>query len=658
MKRKTSTTPTRVYRYGCFAPTIGLEAVEEQLKLAHRYRNMRVEIERERRARRRKLDESLDTVAPLAAEVARLEQAILDVDVSIKECRSKKLTFTAERQKKAELVAAIKVARLRKKEAQASQKAALKLAGEVREKIRAEHAPKRPATAVLRAAVKEAVEAKYPEMLAWLLERTLIDDELSTKLKTYRAEHGPYWGTYLLLDESAERAAQSGDEPKFKPYTGEGLLGCQIQHGMTVSELFSGTDTRLRVVKPPDDAWEGSRGAQRKKYLTTVHFRIGSEDGAKPKWAVLPLIMHRPLPADAVIKWARLHRTKDGPATLLTRRGKRVPLWKWEVHFVIEAPSFAVETRTDGGTCAFDLGWRSASNGVPLESLLVASWRDSRGGSGRVHVPKDLVGRLEYAEGLRSTAEGNMNAMREFLAVWRDENKAALPEWLAAELETVRLWRSATRFFRVRGMWESKQLDGERFENDSVSLDWMPPWRKSAVKDNKPVLGVPLSVLPKAQPLLEWLREWQMQHEHLWRWESRQRRKALLYRREQYRVAAKSFATNYRRIVVRAIDLSDLATLPAPEEAPQSEGGYQRRNRTHAAPSEFRSALKAAAAKYGAEFVELTAVDASRTCPSCQHLNTWTDEQRKQTAMQTCEKCGTKFDFDLSAAEQLLKMAG
>ena len=49
---------TRVYQFGCLAPTEGLDVVRAQLRSAHDFRNDLVAIERGRRAALRALEES------------------------------------------------------------------------------------------------------------------------------------------------------------------------------------------------------------------------------------------------------------------------------------------------------------------------------------------------------------------------------------------------------------------------------------------------------------------------------------------------------------------------------------------------------------------------------------------------------------------------
>lgn len=658
MKRKTSSAPTRVYRFGCLQPTAGLEVVEEQLRRAHRYRNAHVEYERERRARKKALDESLDAVAPKVAVVARLDAEVEALDKDIRKARSAKVGLDDLRLRKKALVEKLKKARAERKEALSSQRDAMKLASEARDALRAKMAPEKPKAAELREAVVAAVEKKYPTLLTWLKERFAIDDEHRAKVKALRqSENAPFWGTYLLLDEAADQAAKALDDPKFKPYTGEGLLGVQLQGGMTVPELFSETDTRLRVKPPPADTWTMRRGDRLVNSRTTVHFRVGSTDTRAPVWAVLPLILHRPLPADGVIKWARLHRFKDGPSSALMKDGTRKSLWKWELHLVLEAQSLTAEQRTKGDTIAIDLGWRRSDGGVRLEAQLLGTGKDSKGQETRIYVPKGIEERLAYADSLRSTHELNMNAMRDFLLAWRNENKDALPAWLVEELETLHLWRGAIRFFRLRGRWQRETATAP-IEAAAKPLDWMPPWRQSAVKDDKLVLGERLSTYPKEMTIFDWLTEWQRQHEHLWRWESRQRRKALLFRREEYRKIAKQLALKYRRIVMEAFDLRTVAEYVAPEVGPRSTDEASRKGRRNAAPAEFRNAVKAAAAKFGAEYMEVDAKDTSKICPSCAHVNEWTDEERIKSAKQCCQKCKATFDFDVSAADHLLKRAG
>ena len=41
-------------------------------------------------------------------------------------------------------------------------------------------------------------------------------------------------------------------DPKFQRWTGDGTVAIQIQHGMSVAELFRAEDNRLRLIAPAE----------------------------------------------------------------------------------------------------------------------------------------------------------------------------------------------------------------------------------------------------------------------------------------------------------------------------------------------------------------------------------------------------------------------
>src|SRR5690242_6800937 len=76
-KRKTSDVPTRVLTFGCLPPDVGRAEFDEQLILAHRYRNKLIEIERARRAKFR------DIRAKWAPGLAELEADLVALNERI-----------------------------------------------------------------------------------------------------------------------------------------------------------------------------------------------------------------------------------------------------------------------------------------------------------------------------------------------------------------------------------------------------------------------------------------------------------------------------------------------------------------------------------------------------------------------------------------------
>src|SRR5205807_6540186 len=95
---------------------------------------------------------------------------------------------------------------------------------------------------------------------------------------------------------------------RFHRWDGRGRLAVQLQGGLPVADAF-GSDSRLRIAPVPAGAWE--RGAPPSARRTTVQLRIGSE-GREPVWATVPVVLHRPLPPAAQIKWVFLLRERIG----------------------------------------------------------------------------------------------------------------------------------------------------------------------------------------------------------------------------------------------------------------------------------------------------------------------------------------------------------
>lgn len=69
--------PSKVYEFGCGAPTEGAEYVDAQILLAHRYRNRLVEIELERRRKVR------EATSAHSGEVAALEAKTGDLATTL-----------------------------------------------------------------------------------------------------------------------------------------------------------------------------------------------------------------------------------------------------------------------------------------------------------------------------------------------------------------------------------------------------------------------------------------------------------------------------------------------------------------------------------------------------------------------------------------------
>jgi hypothetical protein len=223
-------TSTKIYSYGAWEPTEGLDLVRRQLSLAHRYYNALVAIERVRHERTHEaLLRASPDVARLDGEARALTDKIEALYTRLNEERAR-----ARRRVSSESIVA-----------------------EIRA-LKAERSATWKTSKPIRAAAY-----RLPEFLA---AREAVDARRNERVRRFRAaisSLGLYWGTYLTTEESVDQARKKsqarGEAPKFRRWTGEGRVAVQLQKGLAVPVLMAATDKRLRVeTRTRPDAVVGS----------------------------------------------------------------------------------------------------------------------------------------------------------------------------------------------------------------------------------------------------------------------------------------------------------------------------------------------------------------------------------------------------------------
>ena len=538
MQRKTSSSPTKIYTYGCRPPVDGAEVLADQLRRAHAYRNGLVEIERRRREGIAATQAQHDTLGPLLTMIDHLETAVGEGRSEMRLLRSGG-----------------------KKEQAARKDERLALAEKIREHLvdlgclrwfRAWHKRVLKDDADLKASYEAVGNAAYVEAKA-----------------LRNGEAAPYWGTYLVVDKSAEDWRVSADAPKFLRYDGSGRVAVQLQGGLTVAEALSGQDTRLRILPAtPRVKKDGSLAPVRDTYRT-VKIRVGS-NGRAPVWATLPFVMHRPLPEDGVIKWAWV---------ICRRVGVR---YRYDLQITVEAPSFASPGRGEGAV-AIDIGTRD----LPGDELRAAIWLDSKGSQDDVRLPTTRLsspashgkGRrrivpcdLGKCEDLRGIRDKNLDAVKVQIA----EARARAPEWFRERTKSVAQWRSPARAVTLR---RAMREGSSAFKDKPAHEAW-----------DDEVLGGTLDAYLK-------------QDRHLLDWETRERSRHLNRRRDQYRVFAARMTNTYSTIVIAKRDYRRSEKLA--EDGPSSDGHSGRVLMRNASPGELCAEIKRAAKARGVRVVEV-----------------------------------------------------
>jgi len=506
----------RVYSYAAKLLVGGSEVVEDQVRLAHRYRNQLVEAE----LRREDLTTMvLDELSPaLAAVNARVKALDAAIDGAFDSMRRSNQKARKRLEHDAGAVTALKAER-----------------------------------SELYAQAKELRREVFASE-AWKVRGAEIAAAAVAARKELRAESGLYWGTYLhvemSIDDATQRLKKQGLRVRFQPWTGEGHLAVQIQQGISPAEAMAGTDQRVQIAPP-----EAGADPKRKR-RALVRMRVGS-DGRAPVWADFVVVLHRPLPPDASIKWVHAVRKRVGTH------------FDWFVQFVLGREEWENDTLEARGAVGIDLGWRVRPGG----SLRVAAWRDDEGARGEVLLPASWLQPLQKARDIASIRSDKFDAALGGLGAAIEEG-LPLPEWWGKVAGGLASWKSPARLAALAIHWRSA-----RFAGDAKAFDALEAWRKN----DRHLLEYEANLLDTFQAR----------------------------RRDLYRNVAAQMRRRYARIFVEDMSLSDLQRSPLPTE---KEDGAVREHARDAGVSYLREAIA------GPWLTKVATRDTTRECGSCGHV--------------------------------------
>ena len=550
---------TRTYKYGCGQPDKVAE-IYEIMRLAHKYRNKLAEIELERRKR---TDEHLLECCP---ELVDCERLLAEADAAVE----KKLAAI----KAANAKARTKVDTAEDKRAVKELRAARKDLYQRRKELR---------TAAFGDALVQAGLAA-------------ITEDANAAVRAARAACGIYWGTYLLVEDSASKFRQ-GAPPRYTSFRGEGRCGVQIQGGLSWDTLVGGQDTRVRLVPR---AWSGVAGqpepsaARREKYRE-LWLRIAS-DGVAPVWARVPVILHREPPAGVAIKWVVLHRRLEAGRA------------KWYVTFSLEGQdaSFLPRDLSPDGGVGVDIGYRI----MPSGRQRIAVARGTDGEQHELYLPRGMVDEWEKLERIQSHRDELFDAIKASLVSWL-EYSVDVPAWLTERLKHLAQWRSARRL-------------------DEIVLLWSQ------------TAGV-----PGDEALIRELVAWRERERHLWSYQECLRQQLMRWRQNLYREWSAMLRQRYARVYLERIDLREtLHDTLVPEEERETVTA-QRRAANRACISQLNAALK----QCGMESLLVRHAGTTAVCCECGHWNQFADESALK---QQCDGCHRTFDRDENAAVNIL----
>jgi len=150
----------------------------------------------------------------------------------------------------------------------------------------------------------------------------------------------------------------------------------------------------------------------------------------------------------------------------------------------------------------------------------------------------------------------------------------------------------------------------------------------------------------------ELLFQWKERDDHLEMYEAGLRRSAIYDRRETFRIVAARMARRYATLVIDDTDIQDVIKSPVIESESLGPFTPSRNLQRMAAPGELRTAMVNA---FGAErTVKLSAVNMTRTCHRCSHVNDDWDRSEDTDRVHACSGCGASWDQDANSGHNFL----
>lgn len=590
---------TKIFKYGARSPIANADLVQTQLRLATDYQRVLTLLQ----IRKKEVVERMyrqacprEYAAYMAAE-QEIEKAVLIV--------------RAQRSRPGDMLEPDEETKFEDRVAAKSAKAALVTARGVRTETRnAWFAARKAVTPRLKRRIQMCVRGVYARSKAVYGRASAV---------------GLAWGTRLKVSEFVERAMEStvksGARMNLPRFDGSGTLAVQLQNGLDPKEALSNKDTRFRIEMVDASRWHAAQGKNtltnkkgiglpqpdpnsrrsQKNGYAIAHLRIGS-DGRKPIWASWPIVLHRPLPAGAAIKWAQAHAVRIGART------------EWSILVTIddETPTIKPTDGPGGKVLAVNLGWRNLLD----DNIRVGYAVGNDGHEEEIQVPRAFVTKIEHVSSLQGIRSKMLDNMKAVIGELREDG--ACPEWFMAATRHTWAWRAQRKVVRLISNWKR-----ERFPGDERTFDLALAWQK--------------------------------QDRHLWFWECDEREKAARMRKDFYRCVAARWATKYSRIAVTAMDLRDFVEHVPVEEGADTKDREQRATQRMASPSEFRNAIKNACASRGCAYEEIEAHYLTQTCHACQVTMAF---PARTFLVNTCTACGLEWDQDYNHSRNLLALAG
>ena len=221
----------------------------------------------------------------------------------------------------------------------------------------------------------------------------------------------------------------------------------QIQHGIPVAQAFSGQHSRIRI-KPVDArAYDPTvpLGERKRLQRTVMELQIGGVRKEVIR-AKFPVILHRPLPANARIMWVELLRrlVADKPVwsvqfVLSRASGWKSPprararlAWMWATAAWASRPWRGAVPGTYGSQRRSSCDLQPETSGGLRVAYCVGGYdpHTDKGHDKELVLPEKLLRQYATHPHLRSIRDKNRDTLLVQLGSWLDAQSQPLPAWL------------------------------------------------------------------------------------------------------------------------------------------------------------------------------------------------------------------------------------
>lgn len=460
-------------------------------------------------------------------------------------------------------------------------------------------------SAILRESTKKLRQLAKVEIKPRAIE---LENSRFHAVKRLVKESGLWWCNSNDVVQSYEigrsRAMRENGQLNFRAFDGTGKFEVRQSGGFQVENVLAGKCTYAKIIEVSDTgalqvSARSARSRARHDLVMAVEATPTENEPRKRRMVTWPIIMHRDLPTDGLIKYVDVLRKRVGSRFV----------WSCSITLEVdaEAAPLPLSTHFPCASCGIDLGFRQFNS-----ELRVATLADCDGKF--KHYMLDVKA-LNHADKIESTLDSAA------YDVW-SKLRPIISE-LSSYPENLRE--------RLIGMLKS----GAK-----------APTRSMRTLHNK-LLEDP-SLIPDALPILEaWLGETRLLFKEMYDL----RAKALNRRRDQYRKIAREVASTYALVRISDMSLKDMSKTQRDDGTSSRLVPMARKNRFRSALSELTLFIKQACEKSGSTFEKIKSSYMTRCCNTCGHINSVDDGT---LIMITCDACGEIADRDQNAALNLL----